>query len=335
MKTAHGRLLWSSAVLLFSILLSTSARSDTGSVAKRVAVLNFTANNTSEGISRIVRNQVEINLFKTQYFDILERNQIDLLLKEREKQAAECNDENCAVKIGKILSAHFVIIGSVDKLESFVITIKVVSVKERSVILVDSQEVDSLGNIRGTTTVITRRVADKLRVNMSGEKKSFFPPLAFSLRLSYLWPTGYLKDLAYPGYGVSMRGGFEDIFLKDVQIGIDLGYFSFRGRDAVDRATMIPVVLIVGYRFAAGRFFAIPEFSSGVSYNTISYDAGNRKSGERKESRMQPLVRGGLVLGGFLGGSLSGVIGAEYGSIFEREGRISFVSIITGVSASF
>lgn len=332
-KTVHRGLLWSSAVLLFFTVLSTTLHSAV--VERRVAVLNFTANNTSEGISRIVRNQVEINLFKTQYFDILERNQIDLLLKEREKQAAECNDEDCAVKIGKILSAHFVIIGSVDKLESFVITIKVVSVEKRSVILVDSQGVDSIRNLRNTTTVITRRVAEKLRVNLSSERESFFPPLSLSFRLSYLWPTGYLEDLAHPGYGVSMRGIIENFFVKDVQLGIGLSYFSFRGRDEVYRAMMIPAVLIIGYRFAVWRFSITPELSSGVSYNTLSYDSGSQKSGERKESRLQPLVKAGVLLSFPLGSSLDGVIGAEYGSIFERDGRISFVIFTTGVSASF
>jgi hypothetical protein len=96
----------------------------------RIAIVNFSANNTDIGVARGVRNSVEIDFFKDGSFDILEQSQIDMILRERKMQLSECKDEKCAAKIGELLKANYEIIGSVDKLGVFTVNVKVVEVKE-------------------------------------------------------------------------------------------------------------------------------------------------------------------------------------------------------------
>ncbi len=72
---------------------------------KRVAILDFTTDNAPGTYGRAVRNLFEIALYKTRAVDILERNQMEKILKEQGFQLSGCADSSCAVEIGKILSA--------------------------------------------------------------------------------------------------------------------------------------------------------------------------------------------------------------------------------------
>ena len=50
---------------------------------ERIAVLDFKANNTSISDANIVRNNIELGLYKSGYFNLLERDSIKLVLKEQ------------------------------------------------------------------------------------------------------------------------------------------------------------------------------------------------------------------------------------------------------------
>ncbi len=105
---------------------------------KRVAVMDFTANNTTEAYARIVRNQIEVSLYKTGLFEILERDKMELILKEQGLQVSGCTDTVCAVEIGKLLSVHYVMVGSLDKLGMYLISIKFIDIRKGVVTYADS-----------------------------------------------------------------------------------------------------------------------------------------------------------------------------------------------------
>ena len=52
---------------------------------------------------------------------------------------AGCTDESCAVEIGKIISADIIVIGSVNKIDEYIVSIKCISVTEGKVLLADSE----------------------------------------------------------------------------------------------------------------------------------------------------------------------------------------------------
>jgi curli biogenesis system outer membrane secretion channel CsgG len=82
----------------------------------RVAVMDFKANGISQllasNISELVRNE----LIMMGGFAVLERSQVDQILKEQGFQQTGCTDTTCAVKVGQLLSAKKILIGTVMKM---------------------------------------------------------------------------------------------------------------------------------------------------------------------------------------------------------------------------
>jgi hypothetical protein len=125
----------------------------------RVAILDFRANNTASSYADVVRDILEVRLYRTNAFDIVERNQIDVILKEQGIEDRYCSDTGCAVRIGKILSVDTVVIGSVNKVGKFTITIKFVNVKEGIVEYADSEVADLESVIESTVNTLADRSA--------------------------------------------------------------------------------------------------------------------------------------------------------------------------------
>ncbi len=306
---------------------------------KRIAVLNFTANNTDPGIARIVRNNVEMTLFKTQSFDLLERDQINLVLEERRLQAKECADEDCAAKIGALLDAPYIIIGSVDKLDGFTITVKVVSVREKRVLFAEARDADSLGKVKDATGDAALRVAERLkelgappkRISVAGK------PVVFSAYASYLGPHGYLSGILGPGYGFAVRASVRDLFTRNFILGLEPGFMNFSGNgDTTHHATMVPVFLFAGYAVDLPfRLTLVLSAGGGVSYNSLYLYNDTGRTDYSRQSKLQPFARGGLALSRTILGSLGLEAGIDYTTVFEEAGRISFASLYGGARVVF
>jgi hypothetical protein len=306
---------------------------------KRLAVLNFSANNTTVEIARIVRNNVELTLFKSQSFDILERDQINLIMTERKLQAKECADEGCAAKIGEILEAPYIIIGSVDKLDGFTVTVKVVSVREKRVIFAEARDADTLGKVKDATGEATLKVAERLRELGAPPKRIAVAgkPVLFSGYASYLGPRGYLSDILGPGYGFAVRASVRDLFTRSFVLGLEPGFMNFSGNDnTTHHATMVPLYLFAGYAVDLPyRLTLVPAAGGGVSYDSLYLYNDVSRTGYSRQSRLQPFARGGLALSVTLLGSLGLEAGADYTAIFEEAGRISFASLYGGARVAF
>ena len=52
-------------------------------VPKKIAILSITPHNTPRVAARIVKSTIEYSLFKTKYYEVLERGQIEAIMKER------------------------------------------------------------------------------------------------------------------------------------------------------------------------------------------------------------------------------------------------------------
>ena len=133
MKKIHAITIITLAGLLMSLSLS-------GNTKKRTAIMDFTANNTSEAYGKIVRNQVEVALYRTNHFEILERDKMELILKEQGFQLSGCTDTTCAVEIGKLLSVDYVVIGSIDRMGKFLITTKFIDIHKGIVAFADTEQ---------------------------------------------------------------------------------------------------------------------------------------------------------------------------------------------------
>jgi hypothetical protein len=303
---------------------------ETGVMKKRIAVMNFAPNNTSEGTARIVRNNMEVNLFRDGSFEMLEQHHVKEVLEERQFQVNECRDEECISRMGKILKADYIIIGSVDKLDNFTISAKVIDVKEGKIIITESRDADELKDIRRAAEELTGRVADRIR-NI-GKKYLFEHPLFITANIYYSFPFGYLGDIADYGYGMSIGARMEDLFVKNFLAGFELQFIYLDGRQTMRRGVLIPVTAQFGYAMALWKLSIIPYVSAGGCYSIKYYYNDYLKISQHVRSGFQPMLKAGAAVE--LPISSYNVYlrsGAEYGIIFEKDGDISLVSCFAGI----
>ncbi|HOO71528.1 MAG TPA: CsgG/HfaB family protein [Spirochaetota bacterium] len=298
---------------------------------KRIAVMNFSANNSGADTARIARNTIELELFKTGLFDILEKEHINLIMAERKRQIAECHDRDCAVTIGKLLSAKYVILGSVDKDVSYVIQIKVVDVEKKRIVIADSTEASDIGKIRRAAERISRSISRRMeRLDKAGET------VVFSTAFNFLTPVDYLARKVGPGFGFTMTCMVEDLLVPGFQAGGAARFIYFTGKSHESHhAMMVPVNALAGYRFSIGDFSVNPVLGFGGSYNIVYYYRNRDSSDYSAHDAFQPILLFGLDLGYSFTHLFQLQLKPEYAIIFEQDGIVQFFSAGIGFSLFF
>ena len=80
-----------------------------------IAVLDLEARGVDNAISLNVSDLIRTEMINSGRFTVLERAQLKAILKEQSFQQTGCTDISCAVKIGKLISANKILIGSIMK----------------------------------------------------------------------------------------------------------------------------------------------------------------------------------------------------------------------------
>ncbi len=197
------------AAAIIIILIAAAVQAETKK--PRVALLNITAKNTSATYGEVVGDILEVAIYKTGRFDLLERNRVSSILKEQDFQGSGCTDEACAVEIGKLLSAEMVILGSIIKLGSFTITLKLVDIQKGRVIVADSGTAATESDIQSAVDKIAERIADKMEdiVNerhRTAKKEETAAEEPEKEEPSVITPAGYYLRGIVPGWGQIYAG---------------------------------------------------------------------------------------------------------------------------------
>ncbi|MFH1825341.1 MAG: hypothetical protein ABH873_09015 [Candidatus Firestonebacteria bacterium] len=110
----------------------------------QIAVMDFVPKDTSFSLASTVSNSLRMELFNTGKYSILEKSNIDKILKDQSFQMTDCISADCTVKIAKIgaiLTVQQVVIGNLSKIEyKYNMTAKVIDVKSAKVITNVSEE---------------------------------------------------------------------------------------------------------------------------------------------------------------------------------------------------
>jgi TolB-like protein len=95
-----------------------------------VAVADFAAKNVSGADASIASDFLRTELVNSGVFTVMDRKNMEIILAEQNLQASGCTEQECAVKMGKILNVKKVIIGSYAKYGNhYVVTVNMVSVE--------------------------------------------------------------------------------------------------------------------------------------------------------------------------------------------------------------
>jgi formylglycine-generating enzyme required for sulfatase activity len=81
-----------------------------------VAVMDLVPQGARPEEALAITNQLRTQLLKTRRFTLVDRSQIDAILKEQALQQTGCTSDECAVQVGKLLGVRKIISGSVTKL---------------------------------------------------------------------------------------------------------------------------------------------------------------------------------------------------------------------------
>ena len=97
----------------------------------RLAVMDFQAKGVSSDIAKNTSELIRAELINSGRYLIIERAQMDQILKEQGIQQTGCTDISCAVQVGQILSANKILIGSIMKIgKNIVISGRIVDVEK-------------------------------------------------------------------------------------------------------------------------------------------------------------------------------------------------------------
>lgn len=130
----------------FLVLLSTAfGQSAAGQkdVRQNVAVMEFTAKGVSGDEAGMLADMFRSDLVGTRIFKVLDRNNMEKILKEQSFQGSGCTDTSCAVEIGKLLNMKYMIVGTFSKFGStYVLVVDIIDVETSEI--VDSAKANAL-----------------------------------------------------------------------------------------------------------------------------------------------------------------------------------------------
>ena len=130
--------------------LSATAAEPVSPKIPMVAVMPFSGRSLDNDALETIASALGSDLLNTGKFRVMERSQMDAILKEQGfQQSGACDGSECAVEVGKLLSVDHMVVGTVGKVGgTYVVTTRLVSVQTgevlKSVTKTSKAEVDAI-----------------------------------------------------------------------------------------------------------------------------------------------------------------------------------------------
>ena len=124
----------------------------------------------SQEEAETVTNLMETGLVKSTFFQVVERSRISEILAAQEYSHTEHIDEDFAVRVGKLLSAEQIVLGTLSRIGGkYFVTAKVIDVATGRTLRAEKEEADSLESIAGQAELLGYVLAG-LQLDKSGSK---------------------------------------------------------------------------------------------------------------------------------------------------------------------
>ena len=164
-----------------------------------------------------------------------------------------------------------------------------------------------------------------------------------SLQPSYIIPFGTFKNINKMGFGALINVTKKDLLLEDLDLGVALGYWQFKGASDVDQSYMIPLLGTANYRIEVyPLLFIIPRIALGFSYISLSYKVeselytGYGIIKDKKDKKgIEPLGFAGISINYGVTDYWFISAGADYGIIYETGGSMNFLVISMSAGRKF
>lgn len=250
-----------SMILLLSISSFASAK-------MRIAVMDFKAKRLPKATANMVSELIRTEMINVGKFTVIERAQMDEILKEQGFQQSGCTDMACAVKIGKMLSAKKMLVGTVMKLgKRIIINGRLVDVEKGIGIFGQKQDAkneDALYDaVASFVRKLTKRIGGEIEEEEEEEdsgpgffarlfggddkedaaKSSGSPTVSLSgyqvtLGGPYLMTGGEFANMADPGFGGLLSLSINGFLFNQGVLTFSFGYYMFSPtQDWIDSIT--------------------------------------------------------------------------------------------------
>ncbi len=142
-----------------------------------VAVLDLEAKGVTTIVSGAITEMIRSDIVDAGVFRVVERGQMNQILKEQGFQASGCTDQACAVQVGKLLSANKILVGEVTQVgKNILITVRIVDV-EKGIAEYSAKEMAVSEELleeasRKISTILAERISNDSSSNIDTYTKS-------------------------------------------------------------------------------------------------------------------------------------------------------------------
>lgn len=143
--------------------LKATTESTTNDDKMRLAILDLEPQNVPLSTAALITDILQTELFNTGLFKIMERGEISSILKEQELQVSGCTETECAVQIGRLLSARKILIGSIGKIgKIYIINVRIVDVEKGEMEFAEKIETDSEDDLTDAAAELAEELAERI-----------------------------------------------------------------------------------------------------------------------------------------------------------------------------
>jgi hypothetical protein len=179
----------------------------------RIAVMDLQAKGVPETLASTVSALVRSEIVNTGLFTVVEREQINEIMKEQGLQMTGCTEQACAVQMGRLLSARKMLVGELNAAGgSFVATIRIVDVELGVSEFAADETAVSADDIPRASKAIAAKLTEKIQEKLTGDQ----------MRAGWT-PSGYYMRAIVPGWAQIYVGrpghGWTIIGLQAASIG--------------------------------------------------------------------------------------------------------------------
>jgi len=138
---------------------------------ENIAVLELDPDGVTASEAKTMTNKLRGELFSTGQFTVIERAQMDQILKEQGFQQTGCTSQTCVVEVGQLLGVKSMVAGSIGKVGAiYLVSLRLIDVAKGNV--VRNADVEVEGDI---SEVLRQGVHDAAR-KIAGLEPDHAPP---------------------------------------------------------------------------------------------------------------------------------------------------------------
>lgn len=129
-----------------------------------LAVADLVSEDVLKSQANTISELLRTSLSNSKNLVVLERANMDKILKEQAFQKTGCTEVECAIEIGKLLNVEKMIVGSVGKLSNrFYVSIRVIDVKRGALLFSETEEVPSEVKLYSATVNLSSKIKKRLK----------------------------------------------------------------------------------------------------------------------------------------------------------------------------